>query len=122
MFLQVPHVVIDIKELNSLVDVLLDIFGELLKNINKVGKIDGGLANRFACATCLLSLLSNLSHLLLDHLLVLGVLLLDMVEQVSKQNLVVHDKFIDDRSVDILRWELIRVTFFYHLGHFGKVL
>lgn len=50
------------------------------------------------------------------------VLLLDVVKNRSEDGWVVHNDFIDDGSVDVLRREFVGIALLYHLGHFGKVL
>jgi hypothetical protein len=70
----------------------------------------------------LLGQLTGLRDLLLDHLLVLGVFLFDVIEEVSEESGVIHDELVDDGPVDVLRWELVGVSLFYHFGHLGEVL
>lgn len=65
--------------------------------------------------------LGSLTHLLLNCLFVFVVFLLDVVEDVSEQGLIVHDESVDDSSVDVLRWKLIRIAFFDHFRHVCEV-
>lgn len=44
-----------------------------------------------------------------------------MVEKVSEKSMVIYYQFVYYCSVDILRGELVLVTFFYYLSHFCEV-
>ena len=118
MLLQVTHVVVDIQQGHSFVDVCLHILGELLEYFHKLNQVLGRLAKLLL----VLTLTSGNTHLLFDGLLMLSVLLLDVVEHVSEQTRIVHDQFVDDGSVDVLGWKLVAVALFDHFGHFCEVL
>ena len=51
----------------------------------------------------------------------LDVFLLDVVEDVAEESLVVHYQFVNDRTMNVLRREFIRITFLDYFGHLGKV-
>lgn len=44
-----------------------------------------------------------------------------MLEKVSEQILVIDNKFVDNSSVDILRWEFILIALLYYLSHLSEM-
>lgn len=62
-----------------------------------------------------------MGHLLLDRFLMFLILLLDVVEEMLKEGLIIHNQLVDDRPVDVLRWKFIGVPFFYHFCHLCEV-
>jgi hypothetical protein len=90
MLFEVAHIVVDVKQLYTFVDVSLYIPIELLKHHHELYEVLPLLAYVTSilirrCST------GCLSHLLLDQLFIFLVFRLNMRKKVSKQSLIIHD-------------------------------
>ena len=109
MFPKVSHVEVNIELLNTFVYVLLNILLKSFKDFDELYKI----LRRFTYGVLL--------QLLFYQLLIFGVLLLNVIEQMFEERRIINDQLVNYRPMNILTGKLVLVTLFYDLGHFREV-
>lgn len=111
---QVLHLNIDVEELHTFANVLLHLHDEELVDFHELLQVLGVAAHS-------LGVLSLALELPLDRLLVLIVFFLYMMEELLEQLAVVHDQLVDDGTMHVHAWKLVRVAV-DHLRHPCEVL
>lgn len=99
---QVLHLLVDVDESDTLADVLLDLDQEVPVDVHELLHI----LRVFAGALRAVGLVLDFS---LHGLLVVGKLLFYVQEEVFEELAVIHDELIDDSTVHVHAWKLVRV-------------